>query len=170
MKTMPLIAALILAGASSGRGQGADGEADAARELIRLEREWGDAIVKRDVAAMDRILAEDYVMTSPEGLVVTRGKILEFFRSPRDAPPAITGADNDDISARIYGETAVVSYRFTLKLRSEGRDTESPFRHTDVFVKKDGRWRCVSRQATRIAGEYGHARGDKPRRDVTDGG
>jgi hypothetical protein len=37
----------------------------AEQELIKLENEWADAWVKRDVAFFDRIMTDDFTWTSP---------------------------------------------------------------------------------------------------------
>jgi len=157
-----LIATLGLAAALPGRALAVDasaphGQARAAdpsateRDLVKLEREWGDAIVHRDAATLARILADDYVLTTPFGQVVTKGQVVESLRIPRDDSFEIKGIEQDDLLARSYGDTAIVYSRFTLKGQAKGKNVATPFRHTDVFVKRDGRWRCVTRQATLIA-------------------
>jgi ketosteroid isomerase-like protein len=154
MKPIPLTAVLILATGLPTSGQSVDTAGGPGQTLIRMEYEWGDAIVKRDADALDRILADDYVLTTPEGRVVPKPRILANFRAPRPAAYQVRGIDHDEVDARVYGDAAVVSSRFILKVRAAGRDVETPFRHTDVFVKQRGQWRCVARQATRIAESY----------------
>ena len=39
------------------------------QELLKLEKEWGDALVKPDLAFLDRIQADDFTFTDPEGFV-----------------------------------------------------------------------------------------------------
>ncbi len=163
MKTVPLFAVLIVAGLALARGQEAVKENDPRPVLKRLEATWSNAIVARDVTAIDRILADEYVLTTPEGRLVTKAQILKTLRAPADPSFVIKGADLDEMTIRFYGEVALVSSRFTLKVEAEGRNIETPFRHTDVFVKQPGGWRCEARQATRIRQSYGQdpAGGDR---------
>jgi ketosteroid isomerase-like protein len=153
---MPLFAALILVGVSAARGLDADKAANPDQEVMRLEREWSDAIVKREVKVIDRILADDYTLITPEGQMVPKPKILDSFRAPPSTAFVVKTVAHDRMSVRIYGDTAVVTFRFTLKGEARGREVEAPFRHTDVFVKDHGQWRCVVRQATRVVEEYDH--------------
>ena len=37
------------------------------KELIRLQQQWADAVVNQDGGVMDRILADDFVVTGPTG-------------------------------------------------------------------------------------------------------
>jgi ketosteroid isomerase-like protein len=55
----------------------------------------------------------------------------------------------------VYGEVAVVTGKNTIKGTWEDieRDISGPYRFTDVFVRRDGRWQCVASQASRIAGK-----------------
>ena len=162
MKTVPILTALIVAGLASARGEDAVTGDDPRPELKRLEMSWRDAVVARDAAAIDRILADAYVLTTPEGRLVPKAQILRAFRSPPDPSFEIKGVDLDEMTIRVFGEVALVSSRFTLKVHAEGRAIETPFRHTDAFVKRQGAWRCEARQATRIRQSYGH--------DPADGG
>ncbi len=166
LRTIPLFTILLLTGSLSVHGQGGDiaKARDPGQELLALEREWNDAIMKRDTMRLDRILAGDYVLTTPEGLIVTKGELLEFFRSPEQEAVEVKGVGHDRTSVRVYGDTAVVISRFTMKVRAGGRPMETPFQHTDVFVKQRGSWRCVARHATRVADVDVHAGGDKPAR------
>jgi hypothetical protein len=98
-------------------------------------------------------------------------------RSSPAAGVELRGIDHDRMSVRVYGETAVVTERFTTKVVAGGRPVDSLFQHTDVFVKQDGGWRCVARHATRVAdpgdpraagvkparGEDGVVRASRPR-------
>lgn len=151
MRPFPILVLLFLVGGQAVRGQGVDAGNPIERVFAGLEREWGNAIVSHDAAAMERILAKEYVLTTPEGQVVTRSQVIESLRTPLgDEPFTIMGVAFEDLAARVYGDVAVVSSRFVLKVKADGRDVETPFRHTDVFVKRDHRWRCIARQATRI--------------------
>ncbi|HSB26215.1 MAG TPA: hypothetical protein VLE19_00095 [Pyrinomonadaceae bacterium] len=45
------------------RSTGPDDEA----EIRRIENEWGDAFLKRDMAALNRIIDDEYMLTDPLG-------------------------------------------------------------------------------------------------------
>jgi ketosteroid isomerase-like protein len=118
------------------------------QELIKLEQDWAIAGVKSDVAFLDRILAEDWVFTDPEGVVWTKTQSQAALKSGEDI---ITSAVNDDMKVRVYGDTAVVTGRWTGKETLKGKDIGGQSRWTDTWIKKAGRWQCVATHASKIA-------------------
>jgi ketosteroid isomerase-like protein len=120
----------------------------AEQELLKLEQEWGDALVKPDVAFLDRILADDYTSTDPEGAVWTKAQSLGMLKSGEDV---ITSAVTHEMKARVYGDAAVVNGLSTFKETLKGKDISSTFRWTDTWIKKAGRWQCVAGHGSRVA-------------------
>jgi ketosteroid isomerase-like protein len=57
---------------------------------------------------------------------------------------------NSDMKAFVLGDTAVVHGLSTAKSSMAGRDTSGQQRYTDVFVKRDGRWQCVTGYSTKV--------------------
>ena len=67
-------------------------------------------------------------------------------QSPYDA------YDVDDMKIRVYGHTAVVTVRTTPKGRdSKGNPITGQYRYLRVWTERDGQWRAVAFQGTRIA-------------------
>ena len=62
-------------------------------------------------------------------------------------------AVQDEFTVKIYRDTAVVWFRLQVVGFKEGLRTGVTLRYTDVWVKRDGRWQCVSSQSTRVAPE-----------------
>ena len=118
------------------------------QELITLENGWNDAIVKRDWAFIDRILADDYIGTNMDGIVKTKAQSLASLKSDETV---ITSEVADDFRVRFYGDTAVVTFRNVEKSQLKGKDTSVQERVTDIWVKIAGRWQCVAAHASRIA-------------------
>jgi len=57
----------------------------------------------------------------------------------------------DEMKARVYGDAAVVTYRWTSKETFKGQDISGQSRWTDTWVKRAGRWQCVASHGSRIA-------------------
>lgn len=125
------------------------GRLSAAQELIKLENEWAEAWVRRDVAFFDRIEADDYTWSSPWG-VWTKAQDLEEVKS---GDSVITSWVLADIKVRVYGDAAVVTGRATIKETHQGEDWSRQERWTDTWVKRDGRWQCVAGHSSEIAQE-----------------
>jgi ketosteroid isomerase-like protein len=118
------------------------------QELIKLENEWADAWVKRDVAFFDRIIADDYTWTSPRGDVWTKAQDLALVKSGETVIKSWVLAD---MKVRVYGDTAVVTGRNTIKETYKGEDVSGQNRWTHTWVKRAGRWQCVAAHSSEIA-------------------
>ena len=116
-------------------------------EVLKLENEFAQAVVKNDPEAIGRFLADDWIIIEPDGGIIDRARFLEVIKSG-----ALTHElmESDDINIRVYGNTAIVTGLTT----SKGKFMEQVFttreRATDVFVNENGRWQCVFSQLTRF--------------------
>ncbi len=52
---------------------------------------------------------------------------------------------------KIFGDTAVVWFTLHLVGIKQGQRAELTLSYTDVWVLRDGRWRCVSAHSTRVS-------------------
>jgi ketosteroid isomerase-like protein len=118
------------------------------QQLIKLENEWADAWVKRDVAFFDRIIADDYTWTSPEGIVWTKAQDLALVKS---GEAVITSWVLAEMKVRVYGDVAVVTGRSTVKETYKGEDVSGQYRWTHTWVKRAGRWQCVAGHSSETA-------------------
>lgn len=121
--------------------------AKVAGEVEALDRRLNEAFVRNDAAVLDEILAEDWYGPTPIVLMAEKAVALENFRKLQQAQAAERPQPDRKISineakVRIYGDTATVTGRYTLK----DITGEYPWaiRFLDVFVKRRGRWRAVS--------------------------
>ena len=56
----------------------------------------------------------------------------------------------DEIKVRVYGDTAIVTYRSSANGKDKDGTIDEQRRWTRVFVRKDGRWQLVHSQGTTI--------------------
>ena len=99
---------------------------------------------------LDRVLADDWVITETDGSVWTKAQILAAKKTGEDR---ISTEVTDDIKVRVYGNAAVVTGRNTLKGIFKGRDLSGQERWTDTWIMKAGRWQCVATHISKIAGK-----------------
>jgi ketosteroid isomerase-like protein len=118
------------------------------KNIKDLEDQWNDAVLKHDVATMSRILAKDVIDTSGTGHVQGKAEDLADLKS---GEPKLESSSVDDMKVRVYGTVAVVIGHYTQKGSYKGKDITGEGRFTDMFVERQGRWECVSTQATPIA-------------------
>jgi ketosteroid isomerase-like protein len=117
------------------------------QELIKLENDWNNASVKRDVAALGKILADDWTAIDADGAVETKAQSLANLKSGEDA---YTSAVADEMKVCVYGDAAVVLGRNTVKEQYKGKDISGQYRFIDTWIKKAGRWQCVASAWTKI--------------------
>jgi ketosteroid isomerase-like protein len=138
-----LMAWLAVACFSRGRALCADQEADTTikDEVVQTEHRWGDALLKRDIAEFSRCLADEWVLTTKDGTVVTKPVALADLK---EGALRIESFRLGDVSVRLYGDVAIVFGVITEKSKFRDQDTSGTRRVTDVFVKRDGRWQAVA--------------------------
>jgi ketosteroid isomerase-like protein len=117
------------------------------QELIRLENEWNNAWVNRNIAIFDRIEADDYFMTSDGGNIITKAQDIAAVESGEDVATSVV---SDEFKVRVYGDAAVVTYRMAVTGQYKGKDNSDQFRWTDTWIKEDGRWQVVAAHQSRI--------------------
>lgn len=117
------------------------------QELIKLEIDWAEAYLKKDIAFLDRILADDWTYTDSEGNVMIKAQDLAELKSGEFV---VTSWAQDNVKVRVYGDTAVVTGRGTIKAQYKGKDASGQFQYTDTFIRRDGRWQCVATHSSTI--------------------
>jgi ketosteroid isomerase-like protein len=118
-------------------GSTASGEDEKA--LLQTERKWADAAMKKDAAALDRILATEFIGHDAES---TRNK-KQALAQLKSNSVKIESGQLSDMRALVFGDRAVVHGMWTEKSTTGGKDTSGKYRWMDIFVKRDGRWQCV---------------------------
>ena len=115
--------------------------------LVELERAWNEAFYAKDIEFLDSVLAEEFIATYDDGSQGDRNRELELSASFNQR---VISATQEDFTVRVYGDAAVVWFTLRLVGLRQGQRAEVAFRYTDVWVRRDGRWQCVSVQSTRV--------------------
>ena len=117
-------------------------------EILRLEKEFSQAIVKNDAEAVGRFLADDWIIIDPDGGIIDRARFLGVIKSGVLIHEMM---ESDDTRVRIYRNAAIVTALVTTKGKFNGQAFTSRERAKDVFVKQSGRWQCALSHLTRFA-------------------
>src|SRR5437868_2428321 len=73
--------------------------------LIQLERDWDLAFLHRDLAFIERVLADDFTVTYDDG---SRGDKPKELKLAAEFNQQIDSSVVDDFTVKIYGDAAVV--------------------------------------------------------------
>jgi ketosteroid isomerase-like protein len=127
---------------------GQNRSSDMQEEILKLEEEFGQAMIKNDAEAIGRFLADDWIIVDPDGGIIDRSHFLDVIKSGALSHETM---NSDDTRVRIYENTATVTALTTTKGKFMGQEFTMQERATDVFVKLNGRWQCVLTQLTRFS-------------------
>lgn len=117
-------------------------------EIDQLEDTWRNAILKGNTAAMDALLADDYMAISASGTLQSKEETLENLRSGR---VHFTTLDISDRKVRFYGTTALVTSVATIAGTTAEGEISGNYRYTRVYVRNaQGVWKVVSFEASRM--------------------
>jgi ketosteroid isomerase-like protein len=109
--------------------------------LLQLVHNWLDADARGDHAALDRLIADDF-MGFAHGNIVSKDDI-----APADAPPKtnVIKYSLQESSVRLYGDTGVVMSRVVVE------DAKQPgeFKCTLVFQKRGDAWKIIAAHMAR---------------------
>jgi ketosteroid isomerase-like protein len=116
---------------------------------LAAEREFFGALVQAQPEALDRVLADDFLLIDVmRGSEITRAALLAAIGSGQLRFEVIEPAEQ---RVRRYGATAVVTGRTRMSGRFEGTPFAAHSRYTHVYVEQQGRWSLVAAQGTPIA-------------------
>jgi ketosteroid isomerase-like protein len=115
--------------------------------IVQTVHDWLDALVRKDMNALNRIIADDYLITLSDGRIINKTEDLV----PVAAPDLkFETANVEDLNVRIFGQTAVVTGRGIYQVNFKGRSSTIYERFTDVYVKRGGRWQPVASHSTTL--------------------
>jgi Domain of unknown function (DUF4440) len=111
---------------------------NAEQEVWSVEREYVRAHLERDVAALDRLLADDFSSF--------RGRVRKEHRLAMLANPyfRVVSLKTSGVEVTVSGDEARVSGTATLKGSLSGRDFETPnYKFTRHLARRNGQWQIT---------------------------
>jgi hypothetical protein len=102
-----------------------------------------------EAAAHERFWSDDLVYTSSRGTRTNKQEIMASFDDPNGAAEraASPGYHGEDVDIRLYGDMAVIAFRL---VGTAADGTVQQYFNTGTFLKRDGTWRAIAWQATKI--------------------
>ncbi len=143
------IAIALLASAFGQSANQQDSEkSNSEKEVREAIENYKTALLRRDVAALEKIWADDYVFVSASGDVLTKEQRLANVKSGATVLDSINEQEN--LTIRVYQNSAVTTSRVTIKGQYSGQAVSGHYRSTLVWVKGSGGWQLVSNQLTAL--------------------
>ena len=112
------------------------------------------ATIRADVAALAAMMTDDLTYTHSSGVTETRTEFLQALSSGKYVYRTIEPRRR---RVRVFGDAAVVSGPCHIVIEPGGKRTEIDLYFTELYVKKNGRWRMALWQSTRLPVPAGEA-------------
>ena len=124
-------------------------------EITKLENEWATAAQRHDASAVRKFLADDLVMTYPDGSTGSKASELSTIESGAitadswelfDTKVTVLGPD----AAFITGRSVLKNAKLKDATMKKALDISGEYRFTDVYARRNGQWLAVASQTTPI--------------------
>lgn len=118
-------------------------------EVEKVFEELQRAVLDSDIETLDRIYADDYILTTRKGITNTKaGRLAKLKSGELDYLESQT----TDVETRVLGDMAVVTGQTVGKIRLQQGNVVNlpPRRFTCTFAKKDRQWRLLTRHSCEI--------------------
>ena len=145
MKLILLATLVAFAVSSPAQAQSAKQKEAIEKEIRRLELAHADAVLRGDLAAMDKIWTTDFKVNNPFNEVDKADRI-------RTGAMTYSSFVREPESVQIHKNTVIVMGRETVlpKGSSPGAGKTINRRYTNIWMKREGKWRLIARHASVI--------------------
>lgn len=129
-----------------------DAQKAAAEEVLKTEREQREAYLQRDIAKTERLVADEFVLTS--GRDIGNKKTLIGFLKSSPVDPTLT-LTAEETRVNIDGDTAIVIGRRVERRRREDNNQEGVAyaRYMRTYIKRQERWQLLAEHLEAIPAE-----------------
>jgi ketosteroid isomerase-like protein len=105
--------------------------------LTSLNRDFTASVQKGDVKRFEEILADDFMISEPDGSLLDKA---EFLKQTAE-PVTISGLVAENVRIRLLGDFAIIHARFDSR-SADGKPRRG--RYTDNWARREGKWVAVS--------------------------
>jgi ketosteroid isomerase-like protein len=140
--------AAVLAVPVLAHGQASAAKSDkAAQEVIEFRNRYIEAEENRDIAFLERILADDFFALNPQGKLLNKTQQLENLKRP-DRTLKVLNAREMHVQFYGGGDVAILTEHVTVDGQDKGRPFGGEYRFLRVFAKQEGKWKVVLAQGS----------------------
>ena len=113
--------------------------------VAALDTQYQAAVKANDAATMDKILADDFVLTIGNGKTFNKADLL---KAARDKSETYEHQEDTQQTVRVWGDTAVVTALLWLKATDKNGARDYKLWFSDTYARRNGEWRYVFGQAS----------------------
>jgi ketosteroid isomerase-like protein len=116
-------------------------KSDSSSKVLALESKWNDAYRQGDIATLNGLLADDFIITVEDGTTYSKSGYIARLGGTGEH---VELSEMSNLKVRVHGNVAVVTGEYREKGTSKGKPYEYRDRLTDVWVNSDGRWQVIA--------------------------
>ncbi len=125
---------------------GAKADTVAVAAVTKLENDGVKADLANDKSFTEKVLADDWTGGDSGGTWFTKAEVLKLMDDPEHNK---TKSEKlSELKVRVYGNTAVATYKDTYDAMLKGEHRARTVIGTDTFVKMGGEWKQVASHAS----------------------
>jgi ketosteroid isomerase-like protein len=113
----------------------------ASSKILAFENKWNAAYKRGDVATMESLLADDFIITAEDGSTFSKSGYIAHNGA---SALRVEITEMSGLNVRMHGNAAVVTGAYHEKGISKGKPYEYRDRFTDVWMNINGRWQVIA--------------------------
>ena len=113
----------------------------ASSRILALENKWNAAYRNGDIATMESLLAENFIITLEDGSTLSKSG---YIAHNGDSTQHVEITEMSGLNVRMHGNAAVVTGAYHEKGVSKGKPYDYHDRFTDVWMNVNGRWQVIA--------------------------
>lgn len=133
-----MILTAVIANAQSGKIE---------QEVLKLEQQWEDALIKADAAALEKLYSDKLIYTHSNASVDSKASYNAKIKS---GASKYISVKRDDIKVTVIDDTAIVTCHWLVHSVSGEKNNNTDARYIHVYVKEKGGWKMAAHQSTYV--------------------
>jgi ketosteroid isomerase-like protein len=116
-------------------------KSEATSKVLVLEAKWNEVYKRGDIAAMNSLLADEFIITVEDGNTYSKAGYIAHLGG---GTTAVEISEMSDLKVHTHGNTVVVTGTYHEKGTAKGKPYEYHDRLTDVWMNTVGRWQLIA--------------------------
>jgi ketosteroid isomerase-like protein len=115
-------------------------------DLAKSVKEYDEAQIHGDAAALKRLVADDYTLVSSSGRVQTKAELIADYTAPGFKIEPFTILEPIE---KVWSDGAVMGGLVHLRGVDGGKPFEVTLRFADIWAKRNGKWQVIYSHVSR---------------------
>jgi uncharacterized protein (TIGR02246 family) len=115
-------------------------------EIKKLNYDWINCYVTKDIVTYSRIFADDFLLMSPGGKKFSKKQTVNNLNNQQ-----ITSTHIDSVDVRLLtNDVGILTGYITFVAKDGGKNVTGRTCYQDIYIKRKGRWFAVSAHVTSL--------------------